>query len=578
MTTAMATAKERQLDWLLGEALGGDTPFAERRATNQASDATLRSRWFAAALVIAAVGTAFGVALLRDEATDARPAQRPQENQEPQENIEWHEAHGPASLAKIPAGVVNLRCFDFDDASVAKLRRFAKLERLDLSGTDVNDKGYSIPPQTTDKGVRELGALKSLRWLCLARCEAMKGDGLQALEALPQLEHLDLTYSGVQTPAIERLPRLPSLRSLVLSHNLHFHGHALAAVAGIPGLRRLELQGCATLAAKDVLPLVRLKELRHLDLRDCQGRFRGQTVQIDLPLLKDADEPEPGDPTPGAAGAAGAPQPPVQDGIGITDDVVIALSALPLETLLLGGSESLTDAIGESLAKMTTLRSLDLSNLPHATPALLAHLPRGLTTLALQQNPALEGEALRALVPLSQLRELSLPDLDQTADSITEAVLRDKTLHTLRIGDTALRDMDLTRVLTLPRATVATAAAIARQSELRTLYVANAEWRDTAAMRALAGMPALVELELADALIRSDHLTALAASKSLRSLRLTRCRPAEAITLAELAPLPLRELSLLGTKSEPVLTREFASKHWPGCLVTLPDGRRFKAQ
>jgi hypothetical protein len=571
MTTAMAAAKERQLDWLLGEALGGDTPFAERRATNHASDATLRSRWFAAALVIAAVGTAFGVALLRDEAPDARPAQRPQENQEPQENIEWHEAHGPASLAKIPAGVVNLRCFDFDDASVAKLRRFAKLERLDLSGTDVNDKGYSIPPQTTDKGVRELGALKSLRWLCLARCEAMKGDGLQALEALPQLEHLDLTYSGVQTAAIERLPRLPSLRSLVLSHNLHFHGHALAAVAGIPGLRRLELQGCATLAAKDVLPLVKLKELRHLDLRDCQGRFRGQTAS------------GPGDGHFVDTDKDGIPDKrvdtrPEQDGIGITDEVVAALAELELETLLLGGSESLTDAIGESLAKMTTLRSLDVSNLPKATPALLAHLPPGLTALALQQNPALAGEALQALAPLSQLRDLSLPNLDQTADSITEAVLRGKTLHTLRIGDTAPRQQDLAGLLSKPRATGATAAAIARQSELRTLYLASPEWLDTAGMRALAGMPALAELELADTLVRSDHLTALAASKSLRSLHLTRCRPAERITLDELAPLPLRELSLIMTKFEPALTRELAAKHWPGCLVTLPDGRRFKAQ
>ena len=571
MTTAMATAKERQLDWLLGEALGGETPFAEPRATSRASNATLRSRWFAAALVIAAVGTAFGVALLRDEATDARPAQQPQENQEPQENIEWHEAHGPASLAKIPAGVVNLRCFDFDDASVAKLRRFAKLERLDLSGTDVNDKGYSIPPQTTDKGVRELGALKSLRWLCLARCEAMKGEGLQALEALPQLEHLDLTYSGVQTAAIERLPRLPSVRSLVLSHNLHFHGSALAAVANMPGLRRLELQGCVTLTAKDVLPLVKLKELRHLDLRDCQGRFRGQTAS------------GPGDGHFVDTDKDGIPDKrvdtrPEQDGIGITDEVVAALAELELETLLLGGSESLTDAIGESLAKMTTLRSLDVSNLPKATPALLAHLPRGLTTLALQQNPALEGEALRTIVPLSELRDLSLPNLDQTADSITEAVLRGKTLHTLRIGDTARRQQDLAGLLRRPRATVATAAAIARQRELRTLYLASPEWLDTAAMRALAGMPALAELELADTMIRSDYLTALAASKSVRSLRLTRCRPAERITLEELSPLPLRELSLIMTQFEPALTRELAAKHWPGCLVTLPDGRRFKAQ
>jgi hypothetical protein len=530
-----------------------------------------RSRWLTAALVVTGAGTMLGAAPLHEGAAGIRPAQ------EPQQTIEWHEAHGPASLASIPAGVVNLRCFDFDDAACAKLRRFTKLERLDLSGADVNDKGYSIPPQTTDKGVRELGALKSLRWLCLARCEAMKGAGLQVLEALPQLEHLDLTYSGVETAAIERLPRLPSLRSLVLSHCLHFHGRALAAVANMPGLRRLELYGCATLAAKDVLPLVKLEELRHLDLRDCQGRFRGQTLFLDLPLREpDAtDEPETGDPAPDKPGAS---PPPVQDGIGITDEVVAALAAMPLETLLLGGSESLTDAIGESLAKMTTLRSLDLSNLPQATPALLAMVPRGLTTLALQQNPALEGEALRALVPLSQLRELSLPDLDQTADSITEAVLRDKTLHTLRIGDTERRDMDLVAALTPPRATGATAAAIARQSELRTLYLANAEWLDTAAMRALAGMPALAELELADTLVRSDHLTALGSSKSLRSLRLTCCRPAERITLAELAPLPLRELSLIRTNFEPVLTREFAAKHWPGCLVTLPDGKRFRAQ
>ncbi|HEU4417350.1 MAG TPA: hypothetical protein VFT55_00350 [Planctomycetota bacterium] len=546
---------------MLVEALGGETPFAERRATGHASDATSRSRWFAAALVIAAVGTAFGVALLRDEAADARPAQQPQEN------IEWHEAHGPASLAAIPAGVVNLRCFDFDDAACAKLRRFTKLERLDLSGADVNDKGYSIPPRTTDNGVRELGALKKLRWLCLARCHAMKGDGLQALEALPQLEHLDLTYSGVQTPAIERLPRLPSLRSLVMSHCLDFHGRALAAVASMPGLRRLELQGCATLAAKDVLHLVGLKELRHLDLRDCQGRFRGQTA-VGLGEPDATDEPESFDPA----------TLPVQDGIGITDDVVAALAELKLETLLLGGSESLTDAIGPSLAKMTTLRSLDLSNLPHATPALLAHLPRDLTSLALELNPALAGEALRALMPLSQLRELSLPDLDQTDDAITEAVLRGKTLHTLRIGDTALRDSDIVAALTAPRPTVATAQAIARQSELRTLYLANADWLNTACFRALAGMPALTELELAQSLVRSDHLTALAASKSLRSLRLTRCRPAEAIPLTELAPLPLRELSLLGTKFEPALTRESASKHWPGCLITLPDGKRFRTK
>jgi len=41
--------------------------------------------------------------------------------------------------------VIALKCFDFDDAACAQLARFTKLERLDLSGCDVNDKGYSVP-------------------------------------------------------------------------------------------------------------------------------------------------------------------------------------------------------------------------------------------------------------------------------------------------------------------------------------------------------------------------------------------------------------------------------------------------
>ena len=163
---AMIAARERQLDWLLGEVLGGETPFAERPAMAHAHP-TLRSRWLAGALVVLAAGTALGVALLHDKADDganAGPAQ------EPQGPIVWREAHGPVSIATIPADVVNLRCFDFDDEAGAQLARFTKLEYLDLSGTNVNDKGYSVPPRTTDAGVRSLAALTQLRWLCLARC------------------------------------------------------------------------------------------------------------------------------------------------------------------------------------------------------------------------------------------------------------------------------------------------------------------------------------------------------------------------------------------------------------------------
>ncbi|MEO6597191.1 MAG: hypothetical protein ABIP94_20805, partial [Planctomycetota bacterium] len=338
ITATMAVARERQLDWLLAEVLGGVTLDAERPA-RPARTRVHRTRWVAAALVALAAGAALGTALLRDRDV-------PRAAQDPEAPIESYEAHGPASIDSIPASVVNLRCFDFDDEAMKHIPHFSKLQRIDLSGMDVNEQGYAVSLKITDKGLFHLSGVPNLRWLSLAGCHEVKGNGFASLEALPMLEHLDLTYSGVESPAVERLNHLGSLRELSLSHCMNFHGRALAEVAKITGLRRLELRGCTTLSAADVMHLAKLSELRYLDLRDCQGRFRGQTLS-EFP-----------------AGGEETPPPPVQDGIGITDASVAALAKLKLETLLLGGSESLTDAVGETFAKMPTLRTLDLSNLP----------------------------------------------------------------------------------------------------------------------------------------------------------------------------------------------------------------------
>ncbi|HZN40447.1 MAG TPA: hypothetical protein VFD82_16700 [Planctomycetota bacterium] len=585
MTTAMAAAKERQLDWLLGEVLGGETPFAEHRTTSQASDATLRSRWFAAALVIAAVGTAFGVALLRDEAQDTRPAQ------EPQETIEWHEAHGPASITSIPAGVVNLRCFDFDDAALQHIPHFAKLERLDLSGRDVNEKGYSVYLRITDEGLEHLAGVPNLRWLSLAGCHEVKGPGLRVLEALPRLEHLDLTYSGVETRAVERLPNLVSLRSLVLSHCMSFHGRALAEVAKIPGLRRLELRACTTLSAADVMHLAKLSELRHLDLRDCQGRFRGQTIATLDDVTDATDEPESGDPTEPGKPEPEPPPPPVQDGIGITDASVAALAGLKLHGLLLGGSESLTDAIGETLAKMTTLRCLDLSKLPKTTQALLAKVPDGLESLALDQNPQFTGTMLHQLPKLASLREWGLSGLPSITAEDLRALLADKSLHVLRLGGVmpmgkaAERDGNLTieaLEVVLKNNTMALAsgagAVVAGQRELRRLELIDVKSLDAAFLRELARLPQLAELDLRSSSAGSvETMTPLASFRALRSLKLMWCKNLDLAGLKALAGAPLRELDLYGTNLKPEDIRE-VGKAWPGCVVKMPNGQHWRVQ
>ncbi len=555
MTTATMTAKERQLDWLLGEVLGGETPFGLRTARRAIAPAMPRPRWLAAALAVLAAGTALGVALLRRE-DDGRQAQEPQGVMS--REIQWYEAHGPASIDSIPPTVVNLRCFDFDDAALVHIPHFAKLERLDLSGMDVNDRGYAVSLKITDAGLAHLAGVPSLRWLSLAGCHEVKGEGLRVLESLPMLEYLDLTYSGVESPAVERLALLVSLRELSLSHCMNFHGRSLAEVAKCAGLRRLHLQGCVMLSEGDAMHLGKLSQLRCLDLRDCQGRFRGQT---ESGFSKGGAEP---------------PPPPVQDGIGITDRNVAALGKLPLESLLLGGSESLTDAIGGALAKMTTLRHLDLSNLPNTTGDLMAKIPDGLESLALDQNPQIDEAALARLPRLATLKELGLAGLSRLDGATLKAMLENKQLTTLRLGGVVMPH----RVVgTSLRA--ADAAILASQKNLQTLDLARAEWIDGTVLDHIAKLPQLTELNLSWLDLsgtksdRGKALASLAKSRTLRSLKLTYCEALQRSWLASLVGAPLKELDLYGTKLFSAHIREIA-KAWPGCTIKMPDGQRYR--
>ena len=556
MTTdsAQTIARERQLDWLLDEVLGDGEV---RRAPSHSFS------WVAAALALFAIGVAFGVAWLRDE-----PA--PHTAQDPPAEPAWHECHGPDALDAVPADVVALRCFDFDDTACGRLAKlaakFTQLEHLDLSGMDVDERGVSRPIRITDAGVHRLGAFTGLRWLSLATCPDLKGTGLEALEAMPRLEHLDLTYSGVESPGVERLQRLPSLRTLVLSYCLNFHGDSLRAIAKLPGLRRLELRGCATIAAKDALHLVQLHELRHLDLRDCQGRYRGQRIAIEeMGLFKDTD----GDGLPDARVVA--PQ-PVEDGVGITDKVFAALAVLPLETLRLGGSESLTDAIGESLARIESLRALDLSNLPKTSGAVFARVPAGIEELWLGDNEQWRDDDLARLPALPRLRTFGMSGLQVDAPRLRQ-MLAGKRLRSLAIGGQQPRSKGDPRATVEP--TTAVIEALDALAELETLDLGGARLVDQRVTEAIAKLPKLRTLDLTAPLTnplldRGAAIAALAPNRSIVDLRLVWNR-LTAADLAALHALPLRSLDVRGTTltDEEVRT---AAKAWPGCRVTLPNG------
>lgn len=536
--TAMAVARQRQLDWLLDEVLAGGGARARPVATSP------RWRWCAAAAALVAVAAlAFGLA--RDGEPDSGAT--------PQKDAPWTECHGPAGLDAVPGDTTSLRGFDFDDAACARLARLTKLERLDLSGMDVDARGVARSLPITDAGVRHLGALTGLRWLSLGQCEHVQGGSLAVLEALPRLEHLDLHSTRVDSAAVERLARLPNLRWLSLSYCRRFHGRSLAAVASLPGLTHLELRGCTTLAAADVLPLAKARSLRSLDLRDCQGRYRGQTGGFDEP------------------GAVAPDAEPREDGVGITDAVVEALACLPLETLLLGGCDSLTAAIGSSLAKMTTLRTLDLSELSHVEDRLLTDLPAGLTSLSLRDTPSVQPSHLP---PLPNLRTLDVTGASVSATDVAR-LFAGRAIESLCLGGSD-RSPGLARGEVIVETLQADVAdVLAAQPTLQRLSLRICSWLDAAVMAKLAALP-LQSLELDRCRADPRGLGALAKNTTLQTLRLRWCSDFDPDGLQELASLPLGELDLTGTRGADDRVRDIAARAWRGCLVTLGNSSRFR--
>lgn len=545
--TAYEIARERQLDWLLHEVLGGTARRAAARPTWR------RSHWLAAGIATLAVGVAFGVAMVQDRGGAAATQDREREQPVDPEPEIWHHCYGPDQLGDVPADVVNLKGYDFTDDTLPKLARFSKLQKLDLGGTQPDARNVIRPVPITDAGVVELQALTSLRWLSLTGCHDVEGTTLGRLAAIPQLEHLDLGWTGLTSDGVAALTGLQHLRTLVLSGCLDFHGRSLADVARLPGLRRLELRGCATVSAEHVMQLAGLHELQHLDLRHCMGAFRGQTAVFE--------------------GAVEPTDEPVQDGIGVTDAAVAALRDLPLVTLKLGGCVRLSDAIAEHVDSMQQLRHLDLAELPQTTAALLRGLPTRLESLSLSGNRHYERDGLRAIARLRDLQQLELDGLPQLDDDLLAAILAPLDLRTLSIGGEAR--MGGTRGPDggiRPDLSAAASEPIATQRNLRELCVSYADWLTAPAATTLAAMPNLERLDARCARLDAPTLAALARSASLHELKLRSTVGLTMEAVRELAALrTLRQLELYGTGLPVDELRELVTS-WPGCRTQLTNG------
>lgn len=92
------------------------------------------------------------------------------------------------------------------DLGLAKLTKLKKLQRLDVSGSEI-----------TPAGLKQLEGLTQLRALSLWNCKALDDSAATGLAALPNLTKLDLSYTNVGDQALASLAGLPHLRELYLT-------------------------------------------------------------------------------------------------------------------------------------------------------------------------------------------------------------------------------------------------------------------------------------------------------------------------------------------------------------------------
>jgi len=565
-------ANERRLEWLLDEHLRSDD-HAEAAPIRSRQHQNPLQQWLLAAAIVLGAAVLGGVYWLRPRTAACDPwfaaitselVHEATQSTARDPEIVWYEAVGPAAAEQIPDDVVNLRCFDFHDVALARLARLQRLERLDLGLMQTDERGVARALIISDSGIANLRDLQRLRWLSLSQCHSVRGTALAMLAELPMLEHLDLTYTGVDGAGLAQLARSKSLRKLLLSHCRNFPGSVLAELAKLPQLEHLELRGCPTVAAADVAALAAAKQLRYLDLRDCQGRFRGQTV---------------------SSGAPDAPAPPPQDGIGVTDQAIAALVNLPLDTLYLGGCTALTDELANSLAKLHRLMVLHLGNLPRTSPAVLAGVSANLLFLQLDGNMHWGAELVSRLQRFERLVGLSLNGIPSFDDHGLAQVLGLKnrrfldSLISLELGSTPIRAGAGKEGAGRrgPELTAACLPDLVTQRKLRLLDLTGATWLDDKVLAELGKLPVLQELRMASAEpFAPAALAKLATSRSLHTLVLDHCSAVTAAHVATLVGPPWRRISLRGTAVESAALQKLLPR-FPNCEFVLPNGQRLRA-
>ncbi len=189
---------------------------------------------------------------------------------------------------------------------LSELSQVPSLRELDLHGAGV-----------TDRGLRYVGRLTSLRSLDLSKCSSISDLGLTALSGLVELRQLSLGFcKQVSRDGMSWIGALQQLESLSLWGCSLRDEVPLRQIAKLPVLRSLDLQACAGVSDVGLRYVCELRKLESLDLTHCRN---------------------------------------------LSDEGLSHLTKLPtLRSLSLEGCSRLTKAAVRTLAELETLRFLNL--------------------------------------------------------------------------------------------------------------------------------------------------------------------------------------------------------------------------
>lgn len=384
--------------------------------------------------------------------------------------------------------------------------RFSSLRRLQMhaAGSSPADFFDALP-----KSLEELAPL-GVR---------LGGDALAKLSALPNLRALTLMHRKVD---YTQLAKLQNLETLQLNNTGPIDAKGIAALAGLPNLRRLQLTSAG---AKAVIKAISGTQLVDLDLSDNNiddktGAALGKMTTLRRLVLGKNDI--------GAATAKAIASLPlleldVQNNRNLGDNIAAlgaCRSLVSLRDALSGGGRK----GAEGISALESLRFLLTS--PHAGLELLVRLPR---LLALRAQRLPDDSVIEAIGASQSLIEANL-DFGETLDvRAMESIAAAQTIRAVSVSHAPIGDAGLAHLATLRHLehlqlrangiTPGAARHFARHESLSTFWTGENAFGDDDA-EALATAPCISWLSVGNATLTTRGMTALACNGSLRQLGL----------------------------------------------------------